>query len=266
MPLILLTNDDGIKSPGLRAAAEALSGLGRLVVAAPSSQRTASGRSLMSDGPSESLRPVPFEVAGAEVEAYECGCSPALLVLHALASLLRERRPDLAVSGINYGENLGQTVTSSGTVGAALEAAGAGLPAMAVSLQTGVDLHYRYGEVDWRGAKHFTRLLAERVLERGLPPEAAALNVNVPDCAVPETPWRVTRLSRQSYFFYHLGSASAASRIGDAEVRIQIDPQALEPGSDIRAMALDRVVSITPLGLDLTARLEPGALGSLLGG
>ncbi|MDD5656946.1 MAG: 5'/3'-nucleotidase SurE, partial [Elusimicrobia bacterium] len=117
---ILVCNDDGIDSPGLRAAAQAVAGLGEVVVAAPARQQTASGRgySFRSDA---ALEPVEFTAAGRALEAYRLDCSPAMLVQHALPVLFAGKPPALVVCGINYGENVGTSVTTSGTVGAALE-------------------------------------------------------------------------------------------------------------------------------------------------
>ncbi len=99
MALILVTNDDGILSPGLWAAAGAMLGLGRVVVAAPREQQTSTGRSMptSSDG---RIEPYPLEIAGQAVEAYAVGGTPAQAVLHAVLEILPER-PDLVISGIN---------------------------------------------------------------------------------------------------------------------------------------------------------------------
>ena len=123
---ILLTNDDGIQSPGLWAAAGALSELGYVHVVAPRDQFSGAGRSLpsTSDG---IITPQQMQVNGKLWTVYSVGGTPAQAVLHAICEILPER-PDLVVSGINYGENLGVGVTVSGTVGAAMEGAGNGIP------------------------------------------------------------------------------------------------------------------------------------------
>ena len=89
-----------------------------------------------------------------------------MLVDLAFAVLFPGRPPALVVSGINYGENAGSSVTASGTVGAALEAAGLGVPALAASRQTEIKHHLCYGRLDWGAARHFTRLFAKRLLGR----------------------------------------------------------------------------------------------------
>ena len=262
-PLILITNDDGVLSPGLAAAVAAVRDLGEVLVVAPSQQQSASGRAFFGDKEAQ-LRAVDLVVGGAAVRAYACDCSPALAVQHGVAVLCRERRPDLAISGINYGENLGFNVTLSGTVGAALQAAERRIPALAVSLQTDHRYHFQYGAVDWPAAAHFTRLFAERMLRQALPADVHVLNVVVPEHATARTPSRITRLARQSYFDTVLETPSATSRIGDGHFGVHIDADRLEPDSDIYALVHDGVVSVTPLSLDLTSRVDRAALGTLL--
>src|SRR5512137_740517 len=111
---ILLTNDDGIRSPGLWAAAEALSDLGYVTVAAPRDQSTAMGRSMphVSDGV---IRPETLHVRDKDWTVYAVGGSPAQAVLHGILEIMPQR-PDLVVSGINYGENVATGITVSGTV------------------------------------------------------------------------------------------------------------------------------------------------------
>ena len=130
----MLTNDDGVSSPGLVAAAVALVSLGRVLVAAPREQQSGAGRSMPknADGKIERVSKI---IDGASCDFYSIGGSPAQVVQRGLF-VVSDRIPDLVVSGINYGENLGADLTISGTVGAAWEAASYGIPALAVSLQT----------------------------------------------------------------------------------------------------------------------------------
>ncbi|MDD5657148.1 MAG: 5'/3'-nucleotidase SurE, partial [Elusimicrobia bacterium] len=195
---------------------------------------------------------------------YRLDCSPAMLVQHALPVLFAGKPPALVVCGINYGENVGTSVTPSGTVGAALEAARFGLPALAVSRQTALGQYFKYGELDWSAAAHFTRLFAAKLLEGRLPGDADVLNVNVPDSARLDTPWRLTRVSRQAYFWLDPASPSPAARLGEGVLRIDVDAATLEPDSDIQALSRDRVVSVTPLSLDLTARADRRLLSERL--
>ena len=196
---ILLTNDDGIHSPGLWAAAEALSDLGFVTVAAPRDQSSGMGRSLpgSSDG---IIRPEVLRVGGRDWTVYAVGGSPAQAVLHALLEIMPEP-PDLVVSGINYGENLASGVTVSGTVGAAMEAASHGIPALAASLETDRAHHLTYStDVDFSTAARFTAFFARQSLEKRLPADVDLLKLDVPSDATPETPWEITRISTQRYY------------------------------------------------------------------
>ncbi len=143
-PQILLTNDDGILSPGLWAAAASLSRLGFVTVTAPRDQASGMGRSLpnTSDGIIEEKR---VQVNGQEWTVYSVGGSPAQTVLYGVLDVMK-RTPDLVVSGINYGENVASGVTISGTVGAALEGSALGIPSLAVSLEADEKYHLSYSE------------------------------------------------------------------------------------------------------------------------
>ena len=254
MSLILVTNDDGINSHGLRAAVEAVLHLGDVVVVAPSSQQTSAGRSLHGDRNGAFLR-VERYIDARNVTAYHCDCSPARVVLHALDVLFHGHKPDLLVSGINYGENLGTNITISGTVGAALQAAAHGIPGLAMSLQTDIENHRRHADLDWTAARHFCRAFASWMLTATLPTDVDILNVNVPATSTVATPWNLTRLSRQNYFVNHMANPTPESKIGEAVCQHGFDEASLEPDSDIYAVHNHRV-SVTPVSMDLTARVE----------
>ncbi|MCD4685921.1 MAG: 5'/3'-nucleotidase SurE, partial [Anaerolineae bacterium] len=198
-PLILLVNDDGIASPGLAAAAAALDPLGDLVICAPSVQQSGMGRSfpVTNDG-MITARTISYN--GQSWPAYAANASPAQAVQHGFLELV-DRPPALVVAGINYGENVGTGVTASGTVGAALEAASNGFPALAVSLQTTMAQHFSNDDsVDFSAAIHFLRLFAARWLAADRPAEIDVLKLDVPANATPDTPWKLTHLERQPYF------------------------------------------------------------------
>lgn len=254
-PLILLTNDDGLNSPGLKAAAEALIELGDLMVVAPKNQQTGVGRALSPEHDGALFEEV-FEVRGQRIPAYSLFGSPTQAVLHGVLELA-PRRPDLVVSGINYGENLGTVITLSGTVGAALEAADLGLPALAVSQELPKEYHYNSPEgIDFSAAAYFTAFFARILLKMPHIADVDVLKVDVPLGATPETPWRVTRVSRQRY--YHPVPRSRRHLWDKARMdyETRIDFATLEPDSDIYAIVVDKVVSVTPLSLDLTSRID----------
>lgn len=252
--LILLTNDDGINSPGLRAAAKGLSALGWVTVAAPLQQWSGAGRSLPSHsgGAIEGLR---HEIGGDHWEVFAVDGTPAQSVQHALLEIV-PRQPDLVVSGINYGENVGSGVTISGTVGAALEAASFGVPALAVSLETPKEFHLSYSDqIDFSVAAFFTRYFAALVLARGLPNDVDVLKIDIPATATMQTDWRMTRMSRQRYYLPTKPEGSDESGKRKLGYDRQIMPD-LEPDSDVAALTIDKKVSVTPLSLDLTSRID----------
>jgi len=263
-PLILLTNDDGVQSPGIAAAAQTLAGLGQLVVAAPREQQTSAGRSLpvSSDG---HIERVSIRLPGGRqtMDAYAVGGTPAQSVLHAMLEIL-PRLPDLVVSGINYGENVGTGVTISGTVGAALEAAAMGVPALAVSLQILSEDWYAYHDLDFSVAADFTTRFARVMLGRALPADVDVLKLDVPAEATPATPWRITRQSRQRYYRPYLIREGNWNAHGYVSARIQVKQEEVEPDSDVYALLYDHVVSVTPMSLDLTSRTELTSLGMML--
>ncbi len=262
-PLILVTNDDGIHSPGLHAAVEAALPLGDLLVVAPATQQTSMGRSLPpTDG---ILHPTPLTINGQTVEAYAINGSPAQAVLYGVLVLAQERKPDLAISGINYGENLGSGVTISGTVGAALQAASMGMPALAISLETDHAFHYEHGDVEWDAAIHFTRYFARRLLRCAMPPDVDVLKVDVPAEATPQTPWRITRLAREPYYASYLKEPPPNGALGgQLGYRVAVNLDTLSPDSDIYAFLVDRVISVTPLSLDCTSRVDFDTVAHLL--
>jgi 5'-nucleotidase len=260
---IAITNDDGVDSPGLRAAAEALADLGRLTVIAPTVQQTATGRGLTGNKNSR-FEQRSFPLVDRDIEAYHCPCSPAQVVRHAMFTLFRDDRPDLLVSGINYGENLGSMVSCSGTVGAALEASNHGVFSLAVSKQTDIASHHEYTEQDWRSAACFLKKFARKALEKKLPVDVDLLKIDVPDSASEQTPWQTTRLSRSMYYSKYLAEPTIESLISDFETRIQLVREEIETDSDIYVLAVKREVSVTPLSLDFTSRVDLQELHSIL--
>jgi 5'-nucleotidase len=258
----LITNDDGIQSPGLRAAIEAALPLGEILVLAPNRQWSGAGRSMpRAEG---CITPFDMEINGQPVTAYETDASPALIVIYALHELA-PRPPALVISGINYGENLGSDVTISGTVGATLQAAVCGIPALATSLQTPKETHAKpCDSIDFDTAIHFTRFFARRMLETPPPFDADVLKLDVPDDATPETPWRLTRASRQPYFVTVPPERADLSKPLTLDYESMPHPEHAEPDSDIYALAVDRVVSVAPLSIDLTSRADFDEIEALL--
>jgi 5'-nucleotidase len=260
---ILVTNDDGIACRGLLELAAALGSSGDVIVVAPATNMTAASRSITLqeevlvdevDLPDGS---VGFAVAG----------TPTDCVRFALLGLAGDP-PDVVVSGINQGANLGDDVGYSGTVAAAVEGLFGGVPAIAVSQQplpgerafSASERSYDYAAV-----AAFTARLVDRVAERGLPP-GTLLNVNAPSGEVRGV--RVTRLGRRIYRTT-LELVSRAS--GRRQYRLYDDDPSYhrEDGTDFTAIA-EGCISVTPLHYDLTAHaaietLSGWDLASLLG-
>lgn len=263
--LILLTNDDGVDSPGLWAAAEQLEALGEIWMVAPLTQQTSVGRGM---SPLYTGR-IEFRVRslnGRPFTAYGADASPALAVQHALLEIL-PRQPDLVVSGINYGENIGSGVTVSGTVGAALEAACNGLPALAISLETDpAHYHSHSDEVDFSVAAHFTRLFAEKALALTFPPDVDVLKVEVPKSATIHTPWQITRLSRTRYYVPVKPQRTLLTEPGQLTAINFLEDDRVEPDSDVKVVVVDKQISVTPLSFDLTSRVALTDVKRLLDG
>jgi 5'-nucleotidase len=233
-PLILVTNDDGIRAEGIAALAAALDDLGEVFVFAPESQQSASSHSV-------SLHR-PLRVHEIQDRWFMVDGTPVDCVMLAVRDLL-PRPPALLVSGINNGANLGDDVTYSGTVAGAYEGMLLDIPSIAIS-----DVEYSPRHYDT--AARVSRQLAAEVLERGLPPDTV-LNVNVPDLPYEELAGvSHTRMGRRHY---------------EDEIVRRIDPRGHnyywiggtlpsenpEEGTDVAAIALNHV-SITPLHRDVT--------------
>lgn len=251
-PLILLTNDDGIDSPGLHAVATALSDLGELLIVAPSTQQTGAGRSYPAHADS-TVYPAQIPITGDYIAAYKVNASPAQAVSLAV-NTVAQRPVDLCVSGINYGENLGSGVTISGTVGAAIDAACFGIPALAVSLETPKELHLSLSpEVDFSVGAHFTRRFAQQILANGLPAKVDLLKIDVPSSATAETAWRTGSISRQRY--YDLAYKGQMGLDGQQQIdyTINVIKERVEPESDVYIFAIERLVAVVPMTIDMTA-------------
>jgi 5'-nucleotidase len=208
------------------------------------------------------VQPAAREIDGTWVTAYAVDASPALAVVHGVVEFA-SRRPSLLVSGVNFGANLGIEVTISGTVGAALEGGAFGIPSLAVSLEMDHKYHLTGDSAaDYDATKAFTRQFARLALAGASPWDVDALNVNVPAIATRDTLWRLTRLSRRRYFIpTPPDRANGAGRPG---YKMLENIEWTEPESDVWAVMVDRVVSVTPLSLDLTSRVDFDSLAAWL--
>jgi len=260
---ILLSNDDGIHSKGIWAAAESLAGLGYITVAAPSEPMSGAGRGFARNADGR-ITTQTMRVNSQDWEVHAVGGSPSQSVAHAILEIM-PKKPALVVSGINYGENFATDITYSGTVGAALEGASLGIPAMAVSQQI---FHDEYTEendtVDFSAAAYFTQYFASLLLKKKLPFDVDVLNVVIPQGATPETPWMVTHLLRSRYY------KPTITRKGDWEGFAKftshiIPPEDMVPADDdVYTVRVKHMVSVTPLSIDLTSRVDLKDLERLL--
>jgi 5'-nucleotidase len=255
-PQILLSNDDGILSPGLWAAARELAKVGYVTVAAPREQHSGAGRSVPAWTNGE-IKPTLLTIGDQEWTCYAVGGSPAQAVQYGIFAILKQK-PDLVVSGINYGENPATDISLSGTVGAALEAASYGIPALAVSLQLTSEDFYGYSnEADFSTAAVFTRRFAQLLLTQKMPVDVQVLNVNVPLEATPQTPWRTTRLGRHPYFTPFLKEPTIPNGSQRIDVRRNPHPDDTnDPQTDVHVFYREKLVSVTPLSLDFTSRVD----------
>lgn len=254
-PLLLITNDDGVHSPGLRAAAEAVADLGELLVVAPARQQTSMSRAFVTGPSAGSVERVAVEVAGRTLDFYAVTGSPAMAVTHAMLELA-DRRPDLCISGINYGENIGGGLGVSGTIGAAMQAQAFNVPSLATSLQVDPSEWHTLESKDWTAARYFTRKLALQLLAEGFPDDVSVINLNVPRDATPATELRRTVQSRSPYYVHSLPVGRVLSEPVRLQIDVRVDRARVEPRSDVHALVIDGVVSVTPLTWSMTATTD----------
>jgi 5'-nucleotidase len=244
---ILLTNDDGVTSRGLLAAKRTLERVGTVSVIAPDSNRSAVGRGITIDRP---LTVVEVTLRDGST-AYATDGTPVDCVRFAALGLLGPP-PDLIVAGINYGVNLGDDVTYSGTVAAAFEGIVLGIPAVAVSQQSKeAGIHFRrQSGYDFSPAADFLPGLVSLIGERGLPP-GTILNVNAPP--PPAQGVSVVRLGRR---IYRDRLELESDERGRRRYHIYGDDPSYhdEAGTDFQAIA-QRRIAVTPIHLDLTSGL-----------
>ncbi|MFT4050545.1 MAG: 5'/3'-nucleotidase SurE [Solirubrobacterales bacterium] len=252
---VLLTNDDGIQASGLHAFRHALLNVPgiELAVIAPDSNRSAIGRGITTRAPLY-VEEVDF---GDGTKGFQTDGTPVDCVRFATLGLL-EWQPELIVSGINHGANLGDDITYSGTVAAAFEGVILGVPAIAVSQQARRgQMGWSFGEeMDFANAAAFAAGLVERIDELPIMP-GTLLNVNVP--AGPIDGARVCRLGKRIYRDkLELQSEEGARR----RYRIYGDDPSYvdEDGTDFEAIA-EHCVAVTPVHFDLTSRGSLAALG-----
>lgn len=235
-PMILVANDDGIFSPGIKALALAMGSIGEVFVVAPDVEQSAVGHGITVRRP---LRFKHTKAAGFfDIPAYRVDGTPADCVVLGVHNL---GKPDLVVSGINIGSNLGYDLTHSGTVAAALEGTSLGIPSIAFSLRVGEE------DLDFAHAADYAPRIARAVLERGLPPRTL-LNVNFP-MGKP----RGVRVAPQGGHYWKDAVHKRVDPDGHEYYWVSGTPTGdTEPDSDF-AVVTAGYVAVTPIKMDLTA-------------
>jgi len=261
--LILVTNDDGIDSLGLWANVEALLPLGDVLVVAPDRQWSCAARSMPPDT-SAVVTHADHRVGQQVVHAIAIDASPAQAVAHAVLQL-SPRRPDLVVSGTNYGYNVGAEASISGTVGAAAQASVMGIPGLAVSLEMDAS-QYLSGdqEADYSVAAAHAQRFGRLLLQSSMPGDVHVLSVNVPTDATLATPWRVAPVSQHPYYVAIPGSPSPRS--GRMTFAARRSFGHIERDSDIWTVAMDHMVAVSPISCNPTSRVDLVGLEALLRG
>lgn len=234
MPLILVTNDDGVHAPGLRALYAAMKNIGRAVIIAPERDNSAASHSLTMNKP--------LQVKKMDEDVYAIDGTPADCVIIGVGKVLTEK-PTLVVSGINPGGNLGDDISYSGTVSAAVEGTMLGVFSMAVSLAGEKPFHFDT-------AASVAEKLAKTILNRGLPKDTL-LNVNIPNFAGDGIAG--VKFTRQGRRIYDNAIKETFDPWGRQHFWIGGGTPSWDEGNDTDSTGiLSRYISITPIHLDLT--------------
>ncbi len=239
-PLILVTNDDGMFAPGIKALVAVAKKIGEVVVVAPNSPQSAKGHAITLSDPLRLNKVDVFE----GVEAYECSGTPVDCVKLAKHVILKDRTPDLCVSGINHGSNASINIIYSGTMSAAMEAALEGIPSIGFSL-----LDYRF-EADFEPAQHFAKQVIRYVLDTGLK-SCNLLNVNIPKLSLAEI--KGIKVARQANARWQEEFVESTDPSGRKYYWLTGKFINEDTGADTDIWALENgFVSVVPCGHDLT--------------
>ena len=256
MTKILISNDDGISSPGVYAAKKALESLGDVTLVCPESEHSGSGRSFSVFEP--------LEIKEHKLEdgsiGYGITGTPADSVTTALKEILDEK-PDLVISGINKGLNICKgELTSSGTIGAALEGSNNGIPSIAVSVaidRESIELTEdgpKFNKMpDFTFAGEILLELAKKVLDKGLPEGVDLLNLNIPS-EPKNKDIKITKLGKNRF---SVSLKTVTNKNGDTDY--YLSPKLLntfEEGTDGYCVVTEKRPSLTPITLDMTGDLE----------
>lgn len=238
-PVILVTNDDGITAPGIKALTEAVTELGKVIVVAPDKPQSGMGHAITVGSP---LRLTPVQLFE-HIEAYECSGTPVDCVKLAVDKVLH-RKPDICLSGINHGANHSINIIYSGTMSAALEASIESIPSIGFSL-----LDYSLN-ADFSGAAYYARLLVKKLLGKKID-KHLCLNVNIPP--LEKSRLKGLKVCRQAYAKYNERFDERHDPGGKKYYWLTGEFQNFDTGKDTDVWALENdYISVVPVQFDLT--------------
>lgn len=248
---ILITNDDGVTSKGILALYNAVKDIGDTTIVAPLHQQSGVGHAITLMKP---LRAIPTKIDEG-VEAYAVTGTPTDCVIVGSKNLMDEE-PDLIISGINIGENLARSITTSGTLGATFEAAYFGIPAIAVSLQVKhEDVKFKDGvqEIDFTFAEKIVRKFVKKVMEHGMPEGVNIFNLNIPSNPISD----------------EIVQADLANKMYDTDIEKRIDPfghpyywivggliMDEEENTDVYSLRVLNKATVTALSTNMTKKID----------
>ncbi|RAP52428.1 MAG: 5'/3'-nucleotidase SurE [Methanosphaera sp. rholeuAM270] len=248
---ILITNDDGVNSEGIKALNNAVKDLADTIIVAPAQQQSGVGHAITLMKP---LRAIPT-VIDENTEAYAVTGTPTDCVIVGSKNIL-DKEPDLIISGINIGENLARSITTSGTLGATFEAAYFGIPAIAVSLQVKrEELKFKDGvrNLDYSFAEKIVHKLVKKVLEYGMPEGVNILNLNIPAHPVSD----------------EIVQVKLANKMFDTDVEKRIDPYGNpyywivgglimedDEDTDVHTLRVQKKPTVTALSTDMGTNVD----------
>ncbi|MCH5600658.1 5'/3'-nucleotidase SurE [Niabella ginsengisoli] len=238
-PVILITNDDGITAPGIKALYEAVKDLGQIVIVAPDKPQSGMGHAITIGHPLRLQKTDLFP----EIESYSCSGTPVDCVKLAVDKVLH-RKPDLCLSGINHGPNHSINVIYSGTMSAAMEAAIESIPAVGFSLMS------YSANADFSAAQHYARLVTEKMLKDKLT-KHVLLNVNIPDYPLSEI--KGYKICKQAYAKYKESFLERKDPSGKKYYWLTGEFINFDNARDSDVWALaNSYVSVVPVEFDLT--------------
>jgi 5'-nucleotidase len=239
-PIILITNDDDITSPGIRSLVEAVKGLGKVVVVAPDKPQSGMGHAITIGSP---LRMNKMNLFG-DIEAWQTSGTPVDCVKLAVDKILH-RKPDICLSGINHGANHSINVLYSGTMSAAMEASIEGIPSIGFSL-----LDYRY-DADFEPSKKIVQKIVSEILNQKKLDDHLLLNVNIP--SVPYKEIKGIKICKQAYAKYDEDFDERVDPHGKKYFWLTGEFKNFDKGKDTDVFALQQnYVSVVPVQFDLT--------------